>query len=410
MKNFLLLLAVCGALPLSSGCGPARQKAAGYYLAKARAAAEKPNPAPAELELAFAQVEKASGYAPDSSEAVAALEELAAASEKSGYAKGLDLHSAGLRKMVARNAFYWAARESLINFLAGRGDLGGLADEALAADKLASDKDPQRRYCALLTGLAATASAVPWHESEASVNLNKSPDIFFEKAAVYSSAVARVAGLKAEVEKMAAADPALKKFPPQALVSSAEVAGSDALRDRGEISRAADFNAKAASDPAFKKSVALTVQGNAALGKKEYAGARAFYRGALGHYPGLVDARRQLAEVDFQEGASLAAVRESGKAADQLLGRAYAGINAVLKEPFRAGGNIPFVKREKFLGEAYALKAATIFAMRAVKGKKLKKAARFEAEFKAALDEALKYSPEGRLARELLERYTKEGF
>jgi len=36
--------------------------------------------------------------------------------------------------------------------------------------------------------------------------------------------------------------------------------------------------------------------------------------------------------------------------------------------------------------------------------------ARFETEFKAALHEALKLSPEGRLARELLERYTKEGF
>lgn len=409
MKNFMLVLAVCGIF-LLSGCGLIKQKAAGYYLSKARAAAQKANPAAAELEQAFAQVEKASGYAPDSPQAVAALEELAAASEKSGFARGPELQSAVLKNMLARNASHWSARAALVNFLASRGDLSGLADEAIAAGKLASDRDLRKRYCALLVQLAATACAVPWLESEASMNWNRSPEVFFEKAGIYSSAAARTAELRTELQKIDALDAELKNAPPPELVSAAEVACTDALRDQEAISKAADFNARAEADPAFKKAVVLTIQGNTALVKKEYANARAFFQGALGQYPGLIDARRQLAEADFQEGASLAAVRESGKAADQLLGGAYAGINIVIKDAAQAGSSAPFTKRDKFMGDAYALKAAVISAIKAVKGKKLKNPARFEAEFKAALDEALKFSPEGRLARELLERYTKEGF
>ncbi|HNW43531.1 MAG TPA: hypothetical protein PKI19_03445 [Elusimicrobiales bacterium] len=408
MKNTLLLLTLC-CLSLS-GCGMLKQKAAGHYLAKARAAALKANPAPAELEAAFALVEKASGYAPGAAQPVAALEELAEASEKKGFPKGRELQSVILRKMIAREPAYWTAREALVNFLAERGDLAGLADEALAAGKLAEDKEPHKHYCALLVQLAATASAVPWLEAEAYLGLNKTPDAFFEKAGLYSSAAARVADLKAEVEKLAAADAALRSAAPGQLVSAAEVAGADALRDEEDIAKAADFNAKAGSDPAFKKAVAMTIQGNAALVKKEYAAARAFYQGALAQYPALTDARRQLAEADFQEGVSLAAVGGGGKAADQLLGKAYAGVNAVLAEAAAAGNCIPFIKRDKFLGETYAMKAAAISAMRAVKGKKFKKTAKLEAEFKASLEAALKYSPEGRLARELNERYIKEGF
>jgi len=409
MKKRGIFLTVCCIL-LLSGCGLLKQKAAGYYLGKAVAAAKKPNPAPAELEQAFAFVEKASGYAPESSQVVAVLEELAAVSEKSGFAKGQELQSELLKKMIALTPSYWSARGSHINFMAARGDLNGLADEAIAAGKLASGKDGPGSYCALLVQLMATASAVPWFESEAYLSLNKSPDIFFEKAAIYSYAAEQVATLKGELEKMTKNEADLKDFPPQELVSAAEVACTEALRDKEEIARAADFNAKTEAEPAFKKAVAMTVQGNAALVSKDYSRARAFYQGALGYYPALIDARRQLAEVDFQEGASLAAVGAPGKAADQLLRKAYGGINSVLKEAFLTGNSIPFIKRDKFMGEAYAIKAATISAMRAVKGKKLGKAAQLEVEFKSALDEALKLTPEGRLARELFDRYTKEGF
>lgn len=413
MNKTVIFTIVCVFI-LLSGCGLFKQKAAVYYLGKARAAAQQQNLTPAEADAAFAQIEKSFSYAPGSAQVVTVLEDLAEAAVKSGYSKAQELELAALKKMLAQDERFWAAREALVNFLAARGDIGGLADEAIVAEKLASGAgkgEPGVRYCALLAQLAATASAVPWIAAEAALNVNKSPAAFVEKTGIYSSAVAKVSDLRKELVQMAASDPSLKQAAPAELVSAAEVAAADALKNGEEIARAKAFNDRMAAEPAFGRAVEMAVLGNAALVSKDYPKARAFYRGALAQYPGLIDARRQLAEADFQDGVRLAAVGESRKAANQLLGRAYAGVNSVIQDSPSVSNYLPFLKRDKFLGETYALKAAAISAMRAVGGKSIKKKtlARLETEFKSSLDEAIKLSPEGRLARELLERYTKEG-
>ncbi|MCM2267100.1 MAG: hypothetical protein NDI60_04920 [Elusimicrobiales bacterium] len=407
-KELSVLLLVAGLL---SGCGLLKQKAAEYYLGKARAAAAEPSPAPEDLAAGFAAVEKAIGYAPGSEQPVAALETLAEASARSGFASGQELQAAALLRALELAPFNWYARESLINFHAGRGDTSALKTMAAQARGLAAlEENPSVKYCALLAALAARASAVPWLESEAYLAMSKSPETFFEKAGAYADAAAETAALKAESEKLAAADPAARKAAPAALVSAAEVSSADALRSPQAVAGAAAFVAKAGAEPAFRKAVEMTVQGNGSLARKEYAQARAFYQGALQHDPGLLDARRQLAETDFQEGAALATAGGESKAAAQLLYKAYGEAGEAIKAVLGGAAPLPFIKAEKFLGELYALKAADLAALRAVEGKRLRNTARLEAEFKAALDEAVKLNPEGRLARELLERYSKEGF
>jgi len=410
MKTSKLAVLFLAAL-VFSGCGLLKQKAADYYLGKALKTAAARNPSQPEVEAAFANVEKAVSYAPDSAAAVDLLGRLADSASKSGFAGAQELEAAALRKILAASPLNWGARESLINFFAARGDTGGLETMAAQAQDLAASGGEGRRYCALLAGLAARASALPWLESEAYLSLNKAPEVLFEKAAAYEAGAVKVRALKSEAEKMAASDPAVKKSAPAALVSAAEVAAADALRDPDAGAAIAAFNARCGSDKAFRKAVELTVQGNAALVKKEYPRARAFYQGALNHYPALIDARRQLAEADFQEGAALAAAAgENRKAAAQLLYKAYGGASVVIAEVLKTGNLIPFIKPAKFLGDTYSLKAADLAALHAVEGSRLKNTARLEAEFKSALDEALKLNPDGRLARELLERYTKEGF
>ena len=414
MKISRLAVALLSAL-VFSGCGMFKQKAADYYLGKARKTAEARNPPQAEVEAAFSNIEKALSYAPESGQAVDLLGRLSDSASRNGFAGAQELEAAALKKALAGSPLNWSARESLINFFAARGDLGGLEAMAAQAQDLyasaaAGGGGEGQRYCALLAGLAANASALPWLESEAYLSLNKAPEPLFEKAAAYEAGALKVQAMKTEAEKMAASDAAVKKYAPAALVSAAEVAVADALRDPETRTAVAGFNARAGSDKAFRAAVEMAVLGNAALVKKEYAQARAFYQGALNHCPELIDARRQLAETDFQEGAALATAGENPKAAAQLLYKAYGGASAVIVEAKRTGNLIPFIKPAKFLGETYSLKAADLAALRAVEGAKLRNTARLEAEFKAALDEALKLNPEGRLARELLERYTKEGF
>lgn len=395
---------------LLSGCGMARQKAADYHLGKARKTVSAPNPGQAEVEKAFAHIEKALGYVPDSAAAIALLGSLADSAAKGGFAGAQELEAAALKKALAASPLNWTAREALTGFFASRGDTGGLAAMASQAQELYEGGDAGVRYCALLAGLAARAAALPWTEAEAYQSLNKAYGELFEKSAAYEAGAARVRSMKAELEKMAATDPFVRKNAPAALVSAAEVAAADALRDPAALSAVYAFNARLAAEPAFKKAVELAVQGNAALVKRDYAQARAFYQGALNHYPALVDARRQLAETDFQEGAALAAVGADRKAASQLLYKSLYGISEAIVSASAGGNLVPFVKPDRFLGEAYSLKAAGLSALRAVEGSRMRAAARRETEFKAALDEALKLNPEGRLARELLERYTKEGF
>ena len=409
MRCRRLGLAAMAAL-LLSGCGLARQKAAGYYLSKARRTAEARDPAPQELQAAFAYLDKALAYAPGSEAAVEVLGRLAEVSANTGFQGAQELQSAALRKALAGAPLNWAAREALTDFYGARGDTGGLEAMAAQARELYGSQDPATRYCALLAELEATASALPWIESEAYLSLNKSPETLFEKAASYTGVAAKVAGLKAELDRLNASDPSLKKRAPRELASAAEVAAADALKDPQGRAAIAAFSARTASDEAFRKAVEMTVRGNASLVKKDYPQARAFYRGALAQFPGLIDARRQLAETDFQEGASLAAAGEGGKEASRLLYKAYADSAAVIAEAGRTGNLIPFVGTARFLGEAYALKDASLAALSAVEGRRLRGRARLEADFKASLDEALKLSPEGGLARELLERYSKDGF
>ncbi len=404
--NTAALLLAAGLL---AGCGLARQKAAEHYLGKARAAAQASDQA--SIEAGFAAANKALGYAPGSEQVIAVFETLAEASARAGFSGGQALHEAALRRALELDGLNWHAREALINFHAVRGDTAALDSMAAQAKALASAGEGAGvKYCALLAALAARAASVQWLESEAYLAMGKSPDAFFEKAAAFAAAAAEVASLKAEAERMSAADPSVKAAAPAALASAAEVSAADALRSPGTAASAAAFVSRAGSDPAFRKAVEMTVQGNASLGRKEYAQARAFYQGALQHLPSMLDARRQLAETDFQEGAALAAAGSGNKAAAPLLYKAYGEADAAIKSALGGDTPLPFTKPEKFLGELYALKAADLAALRAVEGRRLRNTARLEAEFKAALDEAVKLNPEGRLARELLERYSKEGF
>ena len=333
-RNLLPLLA---AVVLLSGCGMLKQKAAEYYLGRARKTAAAQNPPPAAIEAAFTDIELALSYAPGSQQAVTLLEDLAESASRNGFARAQELESSALKKVLAASPANWAAREALINFYAARGDTGGLEAMAAQSQELAASGTPGNRYCALLAALTARASALPWLESEGYLALNKAPEVFFEKTAAYAAVAEKIPALKAEVEKLAASDPSLKKAAPAELISAAEVAAADALRDPAAVRRVLEFSARTVSDPAFRKAVESTVQGNAALVKRDYPQARAFYQGALNHYPGMIDAGRQAAEADFQEGAAMAAAGGDQKAAARLLYKAYGEASGAIAAALKSG-------------------------------------------------------------------------
>ncbi|MBI4802781.1 MAG: hypothetical protein HY796_09700 [Elusimicrobia bacterium] len=407
MKNISIMLIT---IVFLAGCGRVKEKMSDHYLSKARKTISKDAAAPAEIEKAYSDLAKSLDYNPASAEAVAALEELTETASRGGFMNAFELEINVLKGALDKTRYNWPAYLAAINSLSVRGDIYSLNELTAKLEAAASSKENKQSYETALALVLCYASAAPWVESEGQLNLNKDSDIVVKNAGEYIRLLGKAEDLKKTLEKLDAADPGLKKKAPQELVSSAEVALSDIFKNVRETARLRLTAGKIAGEPAFAKAVELTIQGNASLIKKEYSRARALYGSALQHYPGFIDARKQTVEVDFQQGAGLALTGENIKAARQLLYNAYDGSDEVIEAALESANWLPFMTQDKFLADTYAVRAAVISAIKAVEKKKFKHKAELEKEFKAALDEAVKLNPQGKLARDLLERYAKEGF
>jgi len=393
-----------------TGCGKIKEKVSGYYLSKAQKVLAQQNPSEAELETAYADIGKSLEYRPASRRSLETLGSLTERSNKAGFARGFDLEINILKRVLRGSPSNWPVYASVINALSVRGDLYSLNALASRLEEGAPVKDDPQVYERSMALALCYASMAPWVESEGYLSLNKSPDTLMEKAREYVRVRKRAEELQAALAKMDAADTSLKKKVPEALLSSAEVVLGDLAGNASEAERIRVSVAKMDAEPAFTKAITLTVQGNSALIKKDYSQARALYQSAMQNYPGFIDARKQLVEVDFQEGAGMVMTGAGVKAGKQLLYRAYEDSDAVIEIALEQPSWLPFMSRDKFLADTYSIRAAVISAVNAIEKGRLKNKAKLEKEFKAALDEAVRLNPQGKLARDLLERYSKEGF
>ena len=403
----LLALCICGA---AGAVTLFKYKAPAYYMDQVIDVINNPSASAGDVERAFECLDKVRTYVKDRELIVQRSDELVEASEKKGHIQSRELQLKLIRRIISEEPGNWNARELLIKSLAERGDLAGLASEAAELDKLIRDRDEDWNYCVRTAQLFTVASSVPWFESEAYLSLNKSPASFIEKTAVYTQAVQKTSDLKQELVAMLGADAALKKVPPASLVSAAEIAAEEVLSASDQIHRAEKFNQRMENDENFRKAVTFALEGNVALANKKYPDARAKYRSALSIMPLFPDARKQAAETDFQEGVFLLAAESSQNEARRLLNGAYESLGELVDEADAYGPQFPFVDRDRFSGEAWCLKAAVISAMRASYSQNNRKIKALEKEFRESLDEALKLNPNSRLAKDMLDRYTKEGF
>ena len=409
MRKLKLVIALAAVVCLT-GCGRIKEKVSDYYLSRASGTVSAQNPSQAALEKAYSDIGHSLDYRPSSRRALEALEQLTEKSYKAGFSRGFDLEIAVLKRVLRASPANWPVYAAVVNALAVRGDLYSLNGLAARLEPRNSARDNPQPYETSMALALCYASMAPWVESEGYLSLNKDPDTLIEKAREYSRVRRRAEELQASLLRMDAVNLALRNKVPQALLSSADVALGDLAGSRSEAERIYASVAKMDAEPAFLKAVNLTVRGNNALVKKDYSGARAFYQSALQNYPGFIDARKQLVEVDFQEGAGMALTGGSAKAGNQLLYRAYDESDAVIEAALESPGWMPFMTRDKFLADTYSIRAAVISAVNTIEKGRLKNKAKLKKEFKDALDEAVRLNPQGKLAKDLLERYVKEGF
>jgi|GEM_PF-892891 len=422
MKKLLLIIILIGCAAFAGGYMLYLRQIPTKLINKVYATAKSDNPTVIQLEEAYNFLDESYTRAggTNSGEVVDALEYLTDAAGNAGMVNAGELEVNMLKKILKNNPRDWSARELMINILASVGDVDSLADQVSAVDRLLPGLSGAESYYAVLAQLAAVGSSVPWLESEALINLNKSAEKFLEKTAVFSGAAKKTRELNDRAKQLLSDYPYYAEKVPTKLAVSAEQAVKEAFKDMDTVKRAETFNSMLAQGAEFRKAVETYLKGNVALSSKEYDAARAYYSSALKNYPGLIDAKRGLAETDFQEAVSIAAVSDpndsaSKKKFQKLFIEAYDLLCEITDSGSEAGGLIsvgcfvPFIEKDKFIGETYALKAGVIAALRA-KSKYSKKILELEPVFKDSLAAALKYYPDSPLVKSINDRYMKEGF
>lgn len=408
-KIALILLAVliCGSV---GAVTLFKYRAPNYYMDQVINVINKPSASVEEIQNSFECLDKVRAYVSDKELIMQRADELAESAEKKGIIQAREMQINLIRKILSEEPGNWHAWEMLTRILAERGDIEGITSVVASLDGLIKVSDDDWNYCIKTAQLFAVASSIPWLQSEAYLNLNKSPSAFIEKTAVYSQAIRQIETFQHDLMSMIGADPSLKKVPPASLVSAAQIATEDALGETEIITHAEKFNLRMSNEDKFKKAVITALEGNVFLANKKYSDARIKFRSAIAQYPMFPDAKKQSAETDFQEGVYLLAAEASQARAKRLLRGAYESLSELVDEADAYGPIFPFVQRDKFSGETWCLKAAVISAMRTTYSPNNKEIKALEKEFKEALDQALKLNPNSRLAKEMLDRYSKDGF
>ncbi|MCG2724798.1 MAG: hypothetical protein L6420_00850 [Elusimicrobia bacterium] len=397
---------------LFSACSVFKSKISDYYLSKAEKIYKSNLLSDEDLRKAYLCIDKSIQYNSQAFKALNLLEDLTDFAYRGGYSGALEMEINVLKKHIKKNPYDWNAYVLIINALALRGDvfiLNELAEGLFLITesfKGKSGNDKNYFHSNLALGLCY-GTIIPWIQSEGYLNINRNPQKVIEKSNEYTEFTDKLYKIDSLIKKMMADDKTLAKSALARLLSSYNIAAEDIMKDKDEILRMKAIVGKIKTDKQFIKGISMAIEGNAHFIKKDFSKARIMYAGAAENYPDFIDAKKQIAEVDFQQGA-LIAIAGDKKSAMQLLYKAYEETDDVI-EGLERGNYMPFVSKNEFTAATYSLKAAIISAINAL-GENAKNKLALEREFKYYLDKAVKYNPENRLAQDLLDRYAREGF
>ncbi len=399
-----------------SGCSRIKSGLSKRYLSKADRILSATD-SPGELTRAFGLIEKSLEYDPDSGAPLEFLDKTAQAKHREGFARALELETEILKKYLLSHPRKWDAYTMLIDVASFQGNVRLLRETAKTLENIGTLSPPPKGggragglYPANLALGFAYCELLPWIASQGHISSAQDAEVLLEKADEFLSVTEKLKSVASEITKAQFNDPGLRKTVSTRLLSFYEVALKDADKRSPEIARMRRVMAKIKSDPSMKKALESTVDGNRHLAQKDYSRARACYLSALVESPGFVDARHQLVNIDFQEGA-VEATEGNMPVAKQLLNKARSGSLEVLQHLKKHGNCMPFQTVNKVLAQAYSMRAAILSALHTLSlPSGSREPADMERDFKASLDEAIRLNPESKLARDLLERYAKYGF
>jgi len=393
---------------LFSGCSFYKDKMAGYYLSKAEKIAAEEEASEEEIDSVYECLSRAVEYKPNLPKSVEVSEKITEASIKSGYKKAYELQIEFIKKYLKLNPYSWDVHLNLISAYSLKGDLRNLDFLIGEFENMERyEQDEKNKFSFLVLREIAHSNILPWIESQGYLSANVNSDHIVTYLSQYRNYMDKAEEIRKSLEDPKRAD--LKKSMDRLLADAYEVSVAEAFKNKNEIRRNRWISEKINSDQKFLKALKYTVEGNVYLLKKDYSSARILYKSALSNHEGFINAKKQMVEVDFQEAMSLALMKRDNTELKDSLYSCYDEINDMIEDSPSYFSRVPFVSNEKFLSDLYSLKAALISALMTVENFSPKKKRKIQAEFKTALDKAIEINPQNKLAKEIFERYRKDG-
>ncbi|NLI09949.1 MAG: hypothetical protein GX447_04225 [Elusimicrobia bacterium] len=399
IKIIALLLSVS-----LGGCGYYHEKMAERYVKKAEKISLASEASSEEIDSVYEYLSKALDHKHNIPKVLEISERTAQASAAGGYMKPSEMNLELVNKYLRLNPAAWQVYLNLISAYSIKGDLINLESLITKLYSVQNKIPPEERITLKVLTAICQFNLMTWLQSEGYLSVNSGADKLLSNLNRYADYVSRAKTIKEEIKKEETSLASVERE----ITYAYEISMNEAFKDEKEISKILKLYELSRQDSNYLKAVKYAADGNAFLSKKEYSNARIYYKAALSNYPALINAKKQLIETDFQEAMSEALNQKNTSGLKETLYDCYQEINDMIQENSSAESAMPFVTAEKFLSEAYSLKAAILTALMTLEENSAKKE-RIKSQIDAALNKAIELYPKNKMAKDIFDRIRKDG-
>ncbi|MGC9070583.1 MAG: hypothetical protein ACP5IO_04660 [Elusimicrobiales bacterium] len=380
-----------------TSCSYIDSKIGDYYFSRAKKISSKHEISESEVERFYTYIIKAVEKKKNLPQAVEMVEMVTDASVKAGYLKAYDNQLKFYLRYIEINPHAWNVYLSIINFFSLKGDIHKLLNLVFDFEKR-SFQDPHFK---LLSFIAQT-NLLYWFESYGYLSISDDYDTVRDYLSKYCSSFKSINDIVL-LDKQGYfknADPTLYYYYFTSL--------NDLLSKEDSITKNCEILNRIKSNSNYSKIIRYFVSGNHYLSKQEYANAIMYYRAALNMNENFIEAKKGLIESEFQNLLSISLMKKSN---EELINFVYDRLSdldeIIAKKRKGISSPVPFMSDDRFISSLFTLKAAMLGVVYENE-KNIKKKENYHSTIRSCLDEAIKYDPTNRLARDLYERFVKK--
>lgn len=378
-----------------SSCSYFNSKLADYYFYKAKKISSKDEVTESEIEKFYSYIIK-SIEKKNIPQAVEIVDKVTDASIKSGYLKAYDNQLRFYLRYIELYPYSWNVYLNVINIFSLRGDIQKLSSFISDFDKRSAEKAEFR-----LLSFITSINLLYWLESYGYLSLSDDYETMMDYLSRYCSTFKNINDIII-LDKQGyfkSADSSLYYFYITSL--------NDLLSKEDFIKRNCTIAERMKSNSNYAKIIRFLISGNKYLSKQEYSNAVIYYRAALNMNEGFIEAKKGLIEAEFQNALSLSLMKKSNEDLIDLIHDRIFDIDEMISERKQISASaVPFVSDDKLISSLYTLKSAMLSVLYENEKQNKTKQSHYQS-FLNSVNEALKYDPTNRLARELYERFVK---